>query len=320
MDNISPREAAISPGYGATAHNRFVRYIKKNFFFYLLLLPGTILIFIFYYVPYCGLIMGFQDFSIGKGILHSPFVGFKNFIDFFSSIYFLRIVKNTFVLGFLTLVFTFPAPIIFALMLNEVRSTLFKRTIQTISYLPHFISTVILVGFVYTFFSPGNGILTQVIQTIVGHDVAILGTAQWFRPLYIALGVYGSFGWDSIIFFAALSSIDQTLYEAAKIDGATRWQQMLNITLPSIMPPIVILLILRMGGLLDVGFETVYLMSSPAIYDVADVINTYVYRKGVLGFDFGYSTAVGIFNSAVNFGFVLLTNYISKKVNEISLW
>lgn len=299
---------------------RVRRYLQHNFFFLLLMLPGTIMILVFYYIPFVGLIMGFQDFSIGKGIFHSPFVGFKNFIDFFSSAYFYRIIKNTFVLSILSVVFTFPAPIIFALLLNEVRHFAFKRVIQTISYLPHFISTVILVGFIFTLFSPSQGIITLLVEKLIGHKIIFLGSSEWFRPLYIGLGVYSSFGWDSIIFLAALSGIDPTLYEAAKIDGANRWVQMKSITLPSLQPTIVILLILRMGSILDVGFETVYLMSSPAIYDVADVISTYVFRKGIIENNYGYSTAVGIFNSVVNFGFVWLTNKISKKVNDISLW
>jgi putative aldouronate transport system permease protein len=223
-------------------------------------------------------------------------------------------------LSSLSILFSFPAPIVFALLLNEVKNAAYKRVVQTISYLPHFVSTVILVGFVYTMFSPTHGILTLLVQSITGQKIAFLGTAQWFRPLYIGLGIYSSFGWDSIIFLAALSSVDPTLYEASKMDGANRWRQMTHITLPSIMPPIVILLILRMGSLLDVGFETVYLMSNPAIYDVSDVISTYVYRKGIIENDYGYSTAVGIFNSVVSFGFVWLTNRISKKVNDISLW
>jgi putative aldouronate transport system permease protein len=320
MDINKAYDGASPAKSKAPWRNRASKYIKKNAFFFLLLLPGTILILLFYYVPYYGLLMGFENFSIGKGVFHSEFVGFKNFIDFFSSVYFFRLLKNTFVLSFLSMLFTFPAPIIFALMLNEVKNSGYKRVIQTISYLPHFISTVILVGFVFTFFSSTNGILTLLIKNITGHEVAILGTARWFRTLYVGLGVYGSFGWDSIIFLAALSSVDPSLYEAAKIDGASRWQQMTSITLPAIMPPIVILMILRMGSLLDVGFETVYLMQTPAIYDVADVISTYVYRRGVLGMDFGYSTAVSIFNSVVSFGFVLVTNYVSKKVNNISLW
>lgn len=299
---------------------RIGRYLRRNSLFLLMLLPGTLLIVLFYYVPYYGLAMAFEDFSIGKGVFHSPWIWFRNFTDFFGSVYFFRILRNTFLLSFFSMLFSFPAPIAFALLLNEVRHSLYKRTLQTISYLPHFLSTVILVGFVYTLFSPSQGIVTLLVQGIVGHKVAFLGTSTWFRPIYIGLGIYSSFGWDSIIFLAALSGIDPTLYEAARIDGANRWQQMRRVTLPSIMPTIVILLILRVGSLLDVGFETVYLLSNAAIYDVADVISTYVFRKGVIEMDYGYSTAVGIFNSVVNFGFVWIANAISRKVNDISLW
>ena len=266
------------PAVGAGSHipltigERLSKYFKRNYFFLLLLLPGTVFIILFYYLPYYGLAMAFEHFTIGRGVFHSPFVGFQNFYNFFSSIYFFRIIRNTVVLSFLTTLFGYPAPIIFALLLNEVRKAAFKRTIQTISYLPHFISTVILVGLIYTMFSPSNGILTLLIQTITGQKIAILGTSAWFRPLFVGLGIYGSYGWDSIIFLAALSSVDPTLYEAARIDGANRWQQMLHVTLPSILAPIIILFILRLGGIFSVGFETVYLLSNAAIYDVADVV------------------------------------------------
>lgn len=299
---------------------RLAKHFKKFGFLYLLLLPGTLLILIFYYVPFYGILMAFEDFSIGKGVFHSPFIGFANFTDFFSSVYFLRLLRNTFVLSMLSTLFSFPAPIIFALLLNEVKNNAYKRTIQTISYLPHFISTVILCGLVFTFLNPSNGIFTQMLKDLTGNNVVVLGSSRWFRTIYVSLGVYGSFGWDSIIYLAALSGVDPSLYEAARIDGASRWQQMRRITLPSLAPTIIILLIMRMGSLLDVGFETVYLLYSPAIYDVADVISTYVYRQGVQNFNFGYSTAVGLFNAVVSFGFVWLTNFISKRVSDISLW
>lgn len=313
---------ARSSRSGPSWQSRAAKYIRKNIFFFLLLLPGTILILVFYYLPDYGILMAFEDFNIGLGVFHSPFVGLQKFAEFFSSVYFLRTLKNTVVLSSLSLLFTFPAPIIFALMLNEVKNAAYKRTIQTISYLPHFISTVILCGLVFTFLNPANGILTQMIKDVTGKDVIMLGSSVWFRPIYVALGVYGSFGWDSIIYLAALSSIDPALYEAAKIDGASRWQQMRLITLPSISPSIVILLILAMGNLLNVGFETVYLLYSPAIYDVADVLQTYAYRVAVSSQpqDFSYGTVVVLFNSVASFALVWLTNLISRKVNDISLW
>lgn len=304
----------------APARNRAAKYIRRNFFLLMMLVPGTIVIILFYYLPDYGILMAFEDFSIGKGVFHSPFIGLQNFISFFSSVYFFRTLRNTFFLGALTLIFSFPAPIIFALMLNEVKSAAYKRTVQTISYLPHFVSTVILCGLVFTFLNPSNGIIIQMIKTVTGQDITLLGSSRWFRTIYVTLGIYGSFGWDSIIYLAALSSVDPSLYEAARIDGASRWKQMTSITLPSISPTIVILLIMSMGNVLNVGFETVWLLGSPAIYDVADVISTYTYRRGVQGMDFGYGSAVGLFNAVVNFGFVWIANFISKKVNDISLW
>lgn len=299
--------------------NRAVKDFKINKYKYLMILPVIIYFILFAYKPMYGVIIAFKNYRPSLGIMGSPWVGFKNFTDFFTDIYFIRVLKNTVVISLYSIVFGFPAPILLALLLNEIRANWFKRTVQTVSYLPHFISMVIVCGLIKQF-SLNDGAINDIINFFIGHRIAILQEPKLFRLIYIVSGIWQETGWGTIIYLAALSGIDQEQYEAARIDGAGRFRQMLNITLPGIMPTVVVLFILRMGGVLNVGFEKILLLYSPTTYETADVISTYVYRKGLLEGSWSFSAAVGLFNSLVNIVFLYITNLISKKVNETSLF
>ncbi len=294
--------------------------IIKSKYLLLLLLPGTAYLIVFQYIPMYGIIIGFKDFSPGLGIWRSEWVGFRWFAEFFQSVYAFRLLRNTILISLYSLIWGFPIPIIFALLLNELRNGFFKRAIQTVSYFPHFISTVIIAGLIVNFLSPTDGIVGLLLKHLTGETTSLLTDPAWFRTIYITSGIWQEFGWSSIIYLAALSAIDPQLFDAAKIDGAGRWKQMRHITLPGIMPTIVILLILKMGSMLNVGFEKIILLYSPAIYETSDVISTYVYRRGLLGADYSFGAAVGLFNSLANFLLLIIANSISKKVNDTSLW
>lgn len=294
--------------------------IKTQRYLLLLLLPGLIYYAIFRYYPMYGTIIAFKDFDFRKGILGSDWVGFKYFKQFITGPYFFRLVKNTFVISFLDLIFSFPAPIIFAILLNEVRSRKYKKVVQTVSYLPHFISTVILVGLMKTMFSPNGGVVNNIIGAFGAEPINFFMEKSWFRTLYIGSGIWQGFGWGSIIYLAAIAGIDTQLYEAAHIDGAGRFRCMWNITLPSIRPTIVIMLIMRLGRLLSVGFEKIILMYSPATYEVSDVISSYVYRYGILNANYSFGAAVDLMNSVVALVLIAVTNKISQKLSDTSLW
>lgn len=284
-----------------------------------MLLPIVAYFVIFNYIPMAGIVMAFERFVPTKGVLFSPWIGFKNFTDFFSSYYFFRLIRNTFLLSFYDMIFGFPAPIIFALLLNEIKNKAFKKTIQTISYMPYFISLVVIAGIIVDFTS-STGAITNLVVALGGQRRNLLDDPSLFRTIFVSSNVWQSFGYGSIIYLAALSSIDQQLYEAAEIDGANRWKQTWHITLPGIAPTIIILLILRVGSLLNVGFEKVILLYNPATYETADVISSFVYRKGLLEFNYGYSTAVGLFNSVISLILIFATNKICKKFTETSLF
>lgn len=293
--------------------------LKKYRYIYLMSLPVIIYYLLFHYLPMYGAIISFKNFSPGLGIWGSPWVGFQNFEDFFSGPYFFRIFRNTILINFYQLIFSFPAPIILALLLNELTHDGFKRVVQTVSYMPHFISIMVICGLIIDFTSK-NGVINDIGEFFGLERQSMLLNPGLFRPIYIISGIWQEIGWGSIIYLAALSSIDTEQYEAARIDGANRWTQMWNITLPGIMPTIIIMLILRIGSMMNVGFEKVILLYNPSIYETADVISSYVYRKGLLEFSYSYSAAVGLFNSVINFALLLSANKISRKVNEVSLW
>lgn len=298
--------------------------LKKNIlrdkYLLILVLPGILYYVIFHYLPLYGVTIAFKNYSIAKGIMGSDWVGLKWFMKFFNSYYFVRLVKNTFLLSVYGLAWGFPIPIIFALLLNELKNGPFKKCIQTVSYLPHFISQVVIVGILVSFLSPVDGIVNNIIQSMGYQPINFLSEPGWFRTLYIGSSIWKDFGWSSIIYLAALSNIDQEIYEASKIDGANRFKQMLHVTLPGIAPTIIILLLLNLGRIMSVGFEKVILMYKPVTYEVADIISTYVYRAGILNAEYSFASAVGVFNSVVNVCLLIIFNNISRKVSETSLW
>lgn len=293
--------------------------IKNCGALYVMALPIVLYYVLFRYIPMFGTVMAFQKFNIAKGIFGSPWVGFQNFVTFFNSYYFARLLRNTFLISVTDLIFNFPAPIIFALLLNEVSTKWFKKTVQTISYMPYFVSIVVLCGLVIDFCQAG-GVISNVASVLLGESVNLMSKPEYFRAIFVGSNIWQGLGYGSIVYIAALTSVDQELYEAAVIDGAGRWKQTIHITIPSIMPTIIILLILRMGSILDVGYEKVMLLYNPATYETADVISTFVYRKGFVDYDYSYSTAVGLFNSVINLILLTLTNYISRRAGEISLF
>ena len=315
LEKLLPIKSAFSLTWGQRVKKDFIR----NKGVYVLFVPVILYYIIFQYVPIYGLVLAFKDYVPSRGIFGSDWVGFDNFLRFFNSVYFGRLIKNTLTISFYEVLFGFPAPILFALMLNEIQNRFFKRTIQTITYLPHFISTMVICGMILDFSLKG-GLLNDVIALFGGQRSDLLMRPDMFRTIYIGSGIWQSIGWGSIVYLSALTAIDSELYEAAYIDGATRFKQAWHITLPGIMPTIVILLILKIGGLMSVGFEKIFLLYNPTTYEVADVISTFNYRKGLVDFDYSFSTAVGLFNSVINIALLILANKASKKVNEYSLW
>jgi len=297
--------------------------IKKDFKahwpLYLIVSPVIIYFLIFNYAPMGGIVMAFQNYNIRAGIRGSEFVGLRHFTEFFGSFQFQRVMRNTFLLSFYDLLVNFPAPIIFALLMNELRHLRFKRVIQTISYMPFFISMVVIAGLIMDFFS-SSGAMTLLISRLGGPSGNLMGQARLFRPIFVGTNLWQTIGFSSIIYMAALAGIDQEQYEAATIDGAGRLKQTWYITLPGIAPTIIILLILRIGQLLTVNFERVLLLYSPATYETADVISTFVFRRGLLDFDFSFATAVGLFNSIVALTLILTANFAARKTTETSLF
>lgn len=298
---------------------KLVLNYRQNKLLYWMILPVLIYVFIFSYIPMFGLIMSFQDYSLTKGIWGSKWVGLKNFKDFFGGMYFGRTLGNTLILSGLDLLICFPAPILLALMLNEVGNMRFKRTIQTVSYMPHFISMVVVAGLIKEFCS-STGPLAQMAQLWGGEARNYLSDPANFRGIFTMSSVWQTIGFNSIVFLAALAGVDMQQYEAAKIDGANRLQQMWHVTLPSIAPTIIIMLILRCGSIMNVNFEKVLLLYSPSTYETADVISTYVYRVGIIKQKIGYSTAVGLFNSVASLILVLSSNWLSNKLTDSGLF
>lgn len=296
-----------------------IKDVKKNKYKYLMVLPVVIFFLVFSYKPMYGVIIAFKKYRPSLGISGSPWIGVENFVRFFNDIYFWRVLRNTFVISLLTLIFSFPAPILLAMLLNEVRQKWFKRTVQTISYMPHFISLVVVCGLI-TSFTKSNGVINDIAAFFGGERANLLAEKSMFYPIYILSDIWQSVGWNSIIYLAALSGIDQEQYEAARIDGANRLQQMRSITFPGLLPTITMLLVLNLGNILSVGFEKILLLYQPLTYEVADVISTYVYRKGLLDADFSFSTAIGLFNSLINIIFLLSANRISKKMGQSGLF
>lgn len=275
---------------------------------------------IFHYVPMAGIVLAFQDYKMGRGVFGSDWVGFRWFIEFFQSFYFTRLMRNTLLFSVYSIVFGFPVPIIFALMLNELKVLPLKRAAQTVSYLPFFISLVIIVGMQVTFLSPNNGVVNVAIRALGGEPVNFMGQQSWFRPLFVGSGIWQHFGFSSIIYLAAIAGISQELYDAAEVDGASRLQRIRYVTLPGMSSVIIILLILNLGRLLTVEWEKVLLMYTPATYEVADVIMTYVYRRGIIDSKYGFAAAVNLFLNVVNLAFLVFFNRLARRFTDTSLW
>lgn len=287
--------------------------------YYLFLLPAVVYVSIFCYAPMYGLQIAFKDYKVSLGVSGSPWIGFGNFMDFFQGYYFGNLIRNTLVLSLYTLLVGFPVPIIVALILNELKPG-FKKVTQTVLYAPHFISTVVLVGMITIFFSPSMGVVNTLLKACGMEAVYFMGEPKYFRHLYVWSGVWQGMGWGAIIYLAALAGVDPGLHEAASIDGASRLQRIFHINIPSIMPTIIIMLILQVGRIASVGYEKVYLMQNDLNMEVAEVISTYVYKRGLINNNYSFSTAVGLFNNVVNVIMVLIANWISKKCSETSLF
>ncbi|HBG75402.1 ABC transporter permease subunit [Eubacteriales bacterium mix99] len=286
---------------------------------YLMILPVLAFYILWCYGPMYGILLAFKDYAPRKGIIGSSWAGIRYFVEFFKSPYAFRVVRNTIMINFWNLVIGFPLPIVFALLLNEVRSTGYKRTVQTITYMPHFISTVILCGMLIDF-TASDGIFGVITKMMGGNPTNLLSRPEYFRPIYVGSDVWQKLGWDSIIFLSALTSINPELYEAATIDGCGAFKRAVHVSIPGILPTMAILLILRVGSMMSLGFEKIILLYNGLTYETADVISSYVYRKGIEENNFSFSTAVGLFNSVINCILVIGANRISARLTETSLW
>lgn len=294
--------------------------IKKHMPFYIFLLPAFIWFLAFAYYPMHGLLMAFKNYSFTKGVWESPWVGMRYFNDFLNDPYFWTMVKNTLRISIVGLIVNFPLPIVLALMLNAVRVRKFKRTVQTVSYLPHFVSWVVVAALVYELFSPYGGLINDIRESMGLEAIFYLGQRNLFIPFVTLSNTWKSIGFNSIIFLAAITGIDQQLYEAADIDGANAWQKLWNITLPSIAPIIGLLFLLNIGGLFNVNMEQVLLLQTPMTSDIAEVLQTYILRRGILRGQLDYATAIGLFQGAMSFLLVFLANWISRKTTSVSIW
>lgn len=297
----------------------FAAEMQKNGLIYLMALPGLTLLLIFCYLPMFGVIVAFKDYSPAVGVFASEWVGLKHFMKFFTSPYFARCLKNTLGLSVYSLIAGFPAPIILALLLNELKSKIYKRTVQTITYIPHFISVVVIAGIIIDF-TASDGIINDLLALFGFNRTNLLMKPALFKTIYVFSDIWQSVGWGSIVYLAALTAIDASLYEAAMLDGAGRLRQTWHITLPGIIPTIVTMLILRFGSIMSVGFEKIILLYNPSTYETAETISTYVYQKGLIDMNFSYSTAVGLFNSVINLILLLVANRLSRKYAEVGLW
>ena len=300
--------------------NKFLRGIRHSWQLYVLLIPALAYLLIFHYAPLYGIQIAFRDYNPGLGFTKSPFVGLKHFAYFMRSPQFVTLIRNTIILNVLRLAFCFPIPIFLALALNEASNARSQKLVQNLTYAPHFISTVVLCGMIVSFTSPTTGIINTFIQAFGGKPIDFMGQEGWFRPIYILSDMWKDTGWSSIIYLAALAGIDPSLHEAAQIDGASRFQRILYINIPGIASTIIILLIMEFGKMMSLGFEKVYLLQNSLNLPVSEVISTYVYKTGLLGAKFSYTTAIDVFNSVINCTLLLIVNKISSKVSETSLF
>lgn len=319
METSAKRTAATAAGKAVIDRN-MLKKMKGNYQLYLFILPAFLYFIIFHYASMYGIQIAFKNYIAVKGIWGSPWVGLKHLNNFFQSYYFWVLIKNTVGIALYSLVAGFPIPILLALALNEVRNNRFKKLVQNVTYAPHFISTVVMVGMIIAFLSPSSGVVNEVIKALGGEAVPFMQKPGMFKSIYVWTGVWQGMGWGSIIYLAALAGIDPQLHEAAIVDGATRLQRIWHINIPGIMPTMVIMLIMHAGGIMSVGFEKVFLMQNPLNMERSDVISTYVYRMGLLNAQYSFSSAVGLFNSVINFILLVTVNSIARRINETSLW
>ena len=300
---------------------KIMSVLKKDWQLWVMILPALAYIILFCYGPMYGIQLAFRKYDFSKGLTGGDWVGFKYFIQYFESPMFWSTLRNTFVISFFTLICGFPAPILLALVINSLRQKKWRRIVQTAVYMPYFISTVVMVALLQILLSPSTGVISSLLKNMhfIPQSMNLLGTPGAFVPVYVLSGIWQSAGWNSIIFIAALSSVDGQLYDAAKVDGANRWQQVIHVELPALVPTIVILLILNMGRVLSVGFEKVFLMQNDLNLPVSEVISTYVFNVGVQSGQFSFGSAVGLFNTVINFAFLMIANMVSKKAADISL-
>lgn len=306
------RKEKNTPGY-------VKRNLKRYRYIYLMLLPVILYYAVFCYAPMGGVVIAFQNFKPALGITGSKWVGLKHFVDFLTGPYAWRLIRNTLLINILQIIFAFPVPIFIALLINEIHCKAYKKVVQTVSYMPHFISLVVMCGLLVTF-SRSDGIFNDFLSLFGVERTNLLANAKWFRPLYVFSGIWQEAGWGSIIYLATLSSIDPGLYEAATIDGANRFQRMIYVSFPGLLPIIIVQLIMRIGNILTTGFEKVFLLYSPLTYETADIISTYIYRQGLELSNYSYGTAVGLFNSIVNLIILVATNHFVGKLTGESLW
>lgn len=304
----------------AEAVKRRWKKIFHSYQLYLLLLPTIAYFILFHYVPIYGAQIAFKDFIAIRGIAGSPWVGFAHFERFFSSYQFWTVMKNTLGISLYELAVAFPAPILLALLLNAMGSERFKRFVQTVTYAPHFISVVVIVGMLHIFLSPHNGIVNEAVKWFGREAIFFMGSPEWFKTIFVLSGVWQNVGWSAIIYLAALTSVDPSLHEAAVMDGATKLQRIRYIDLPSILPTVVILLILNFGSFMSVGYEKVLLMQNNLNVESSEIIQTYVYKVGLINAEYGYSTAIGLFNSVVNFLLLVTVNFLAARMKQSSLW
>lgn len=314
--NVKSEYSQTPPLPKIVSNTTRMQRFKRDRWLYFLLIPGLLYFLIFKYAPMWGIVIAFQDYSPFKGVLNSEWVGFENFTDFFKNPDFFRLLRNTFILAVLDLVFFFPAPIILSLLLNELRINSYKRTVQTFIYVPHFMSWVIIASITYIFFTTSGGVVNEIVSFFYGKEINFLSSPDWFRPLIMGQIMWKETGWGTVIFLAALATVDQEQYEAAIVDGAGRFRRLWHVTLPAVRSTIIVLLILRLGNFLDTGFQQIFLMSNSLNRSVADVFDTYVYFVGITQGAYSYSTAVGVFKSIVGIILVLGANKLAKKVGQ----
>jgi putative aldouronate transport system permease protein len=303
-----------------TGKKSFIRAISRYKYAYLMLLPGFIMLVVFRYIPMYGIIMAFEKYRVASGVLGSKWIWFNNFIEFFKNPYSLILIRNTFLLGLYTLIWAFPMPIMLALAFNEIRSRNTRKILQSLSYLPYFVSTVVIIGLLKEFLLLDTGIINKLISSLGGVEINFFSEARWFRTIYIFSTIWQGVGFSSIIYLAAISGINPELYECARLEGAGRFKCIVHITIPSIVPTIIIILILNIGGILGNDFTKILLIYTGPIYDVADVIQTYVYRLGIAGGQYSLTTAIGLFTSVISFILLYSANAFSRKMEANSIW